>query len=154
MSSEQLLLIDTQINARFKVEVLRNLRNMTSYGFSSFNGQIAQQQQQEWWERMQGHIKGWLYWHINDLDWIGFGVLREADGRWWNSIGVQPKYQGHGYGSYITHDLISKHDGPIYSVVVRGNRPAMAMHNAADWEEIEGVDPVRLIYLRSRVPEG
>lgn len=134
--------------------MLRKLRNLTSYGFSSFNGEISPSEQREWWERMQGHIKAWLYWHITDLEYVGFGVLRQADGQWWDSIGVHPKYQGRGFGGYITHDLISKHDGPIYSIIRRSNQPARGAHNMADWEEIEGPDPVHLIYLRSRVPEG
>lgn len=131
-----------------EVEQLRILRNATSEGFTSFNGSIEPEQQAVWWKSMRGRIHAWLY---KDGDRIvGFGLLRvDSTGRWWNSLGVHPDFHGHGYGSYITHDLLERHTGPVYAAVRRDNSPAIAMHHTDEWQEIDGPDQYRLIYFRS-----
>jgi len=141
------------ITNELHVEMLRYLRNLTTAGFSHFNGFIEYETQQAWWRTMDFRVRGWLY-MTNDTprQLAGYGVLRVEDGRWWNSVAVHPDQQGHGYGSFITHDLIGRHDSEIFSAIRRDNTAAMAMHHADDWREIEGPEPDRLIYLISRVP--
>lgn len=139
----------------FAIEQVRHIRNLTSAGFSTFNGQISREEQKRWWQSMAGRVKGWLYLteigHTHLRTAVGYGVLRqEQDGRWWNSVAVLPKYQGFGYGAKITADLISRHDGPIYAAVRRDNPAAIAMHHKDDWQEVEGPDSERLIYFCSR----
>lgn len=132
------------------VEELRILRNITSYGFSNFNGYISYYDQVAWWEKNQGNIEGWLFEHIDEAVYVGFGLLRRDDeGKWWNSIGVHPNYQGLGYGKYITHNLLVNHKGTVYSTIRKDNPHAIKMHVESDWERITGPDP-KLIYLRSK----
>lgn len=136
------------------IECVRLIRNLTSGGFSHFNGQISHSEQVVWWASMQGRLKAWLY--LGRLDGsvlrvVGYGLLREEDGLWWNSVAVRPLFQGQKLGSYITHDLIGKYVRPIYSAVRRDNPAALGMHHQDEWEEISGPEPDRLIYLRSKV---
>jgi GNAT superfamily N-acetyltransferase len=133
-----------------QVEALRVLRNATSLGFAFFNGQISSTDQQKWWQSMQGYIEAWLYWHKYDEIWAGFGMVRLENGKWWNSIGVDPVYQGRGYGSFITADILDKHLGTVYAAVRRENASAARMHHTDDWEEITGQDNRRLMYFRSK----
>lgn len=138
-----------EITAGRHVEALRMLRNLTSDGFSSFNGQITREQQEKWWLSMQGKFHGWLY-SVDDT-YVGFGLVRLAeDGLWWNSIGVHPDHQGWGYGSYITHDVLVRCQMRMYAAVRRDNPVAIAMHSLDDWDVIDGPEPERLMYFRSK----
>lgn len=152
--NELVSLLSVDIVTDAQVEELRRLRNATSYGFSTFTGQISYEEQIAWWQQSQGKIKGWLYYEDHSIEmpiYVGFGILRQTDdGRWWNSLGVVPAYQDHGYGSYITHDLIGRHDQSIYSMVVRKNIAAVKMHHTDEWDEITGSDMDNFIYLKSR----
>lgn len=138
-----------------QVERLRHMRNATAYGFSNDVGQISMQHQHAWWIAMRGRVRAWLYQSEDQL--IGFGMLRQTeDGKWWNSLGVLPAYQRHGYGAEITHDLLLHHqfrsdvgNQPLYATVRRENLAALAMHHEQDWDIIDG-DDERLTYFRSK----
>jgi len=141
-----------KIESAASVEALRKLRNQTSAGFSSFNGHISADDQKRWWEEMRHRIRGWTYWTYAEsvpLAPIGFGLVREEDGRWWNSIGVSPDFQGRGFGSLITHDVLVRFGGVVFAAVRLDNAPALLMHHKFDWEEIDGPEPERLRYFRS-----
>ncbi|HET7638191.1 MAG TPA: GNAT family N-acetyltransferase [Ktedonobacteraceae bacterium] len=139
-----------RIQTEDHVEELRILRNITSYGFSNFNGYISYYDQLAWWNNNQSNIEGWLYEHIDESVYVGFGLVRrEDDGKWWNSIGVHPNYQGLGYGKYITHDILNRHNGVVFATIRKDNPNAIKMHASSDWETIEGPN-TKLIYLRSK----
>lgn len=143
-----------------QVESLRKLRNKTRGTYSHFNEKISYNKQQTWWEResMQGRVKAWLYYERKPVsgeaylsnDLIGFGMLRLADdGNWWYTVGVDPDWQGFGYGSYITHDLTQRAGHVIYSAVPKDNAPSIKAHSLDDWDFIAGPEE-RLVYFRSK----
>lgn len=141
-------LVGVRVVSASQIESMRQIRNATAAGFSHDTSLITPQQQQRWWSDNRSRIKAWLYYHQATL--IGYGMLRQDDlGQWWNSLGVLPEQQGHGFGSQITADLLSRISGPVYASVKRDNWPAIAMHHASDWQQIEGPDE-RLMYFRSR----
>jgi ribosomal protein S18 acetylase RimI-like enzyme len=131
-----------------QVETLRRIRNATAMGFSHDNTQISETAQRAWWVVHRHRIRVWLYYHSGVL--VGFGMLRQTpDGAWWNSLGVLPKYQGRGFGSAITADLLEQHDGVLPASVRQDNHRGIAMHRADAWERVPGDDPA-LVYFRSR----
>lgn len=133
-----------------QAEEMRRIRNATAMGFSHDNTQISSQAQRAWWVVNRNTVRAWLYALPITEEIIGFGMLRQTgDGTWWNSLAVLPKYQGHGYGSAITADLLNQHDGNVYSTVRQDNHRAIAMHHLEDWERISGPD-TSLVYFRSR----
>jgi GNAT superfamily N-acetyltransferase len=139
------------VRTREHVEALRVLRNATSYGFSSFTGVIEPAQQQRWWRAMQGTMRAWLYRDSQTGAYVGFGLVRrEVDGTWWNSIGVHPDYQGQGYGSYITHDVLKRHGRELHSLVKSNNLQALGMHNMDEWQLVPG-SPPGLVHFQSKV---
>jgi GNAT superfamily N-acetyltransferase len=132
------------------VELLRQLRNLTSYGFSHFRGYITEDQQEIWWEEHKDHFEGWLYWHMMAQTFVGYGAVRQdSDGKWWNSIAVRPAHQGRGYGTMITHDVLARHHGPVFATVLKDNHAGIAMHHTDDWECIDGPDQ-RVLYFQSK----
>jgi len=134
------------------VEILRNIRNASAGTYSNDNTHISQERQLAWWESTKNRLMGWLYIQVHSpYDSIGFGIVRLSDdGNWWNSIGVSPSFKGQGYGSFITHDILSRYNGRIYAAVRRDNIPGIRMHHDDDWQRIDGPESVRLIYFRSR----
>ncbi len=138
-----------------QVETLRMLRNLTRHGFSHDTNIIESERQQGWWATMSrlGWVKAWLY-ERDDHVVVGYGLLRMGyEAAWWNSLAVDPHFQGHGYGSFITHDLLNKHHGQVFSSVKRNNPAAVAMHHRNEWECIDGPDDT-LIYFRSRINQA
>lgn len=99
---------------------------------------------------MGNHVEAWLYTDEEASCIAAYGLVREASGEWWNSIGVHPSYQGRGLGSFITHDVLQRHDGPVSAIVRRDNPAALAMHHDADWEIVEGPEPELLVHFRSK----
>ena len=139
-----------RVSTPAQVETLRQIRNATAAGFSHDNTQISHAVQRAWWSAMRGRVHAWLYAYQGEV--VGFGLVRQTeDGRWWNSLGVLPAYQGQGFGSAITTDLLSQHDGPVYASVRCDNLPAIAMHHPDQWERYDSGntydDP--LVYFRS-----
>lgn len=141
-----------------QIEILRKIRNATASGFTSDTSYITELRQRAWWVVMKGRLKAWLYTLpcTGNADWkpeyvVGYGLVRLADdGRWWDSLAVLPDYQRQGYGSYITADLLKRHDGPIYSLVRKDNIAAIAMHNNDQWDILDWVDSNNLLLLRSK----
>lgn len=133
-----------------QVETMRRIRNATAMGFSHDNTQISEQAQRAWWVANRGRIRAWLYAIPITEEIVGFGMLRQTgDSTWWNSLGVLSKYRGRKFGSSITADLLSQHDGTVYSSVRQDNYPAISMHHAEDWERTTGPDST-LVYFRSK----
>lgn len=133
------------------VEQLRRVRNICRDGFSFDNAEISIEQQQAWWEANQRQIVGRLYETARARLLVGYGLLRQTDdGRWWSSVAVLPDHGGHGYGKFITADIIRRcPDGIVWATARRDNPPAVKLHNLADWEIIDGADE-RLVYFRTR----
>lgn len=130
------------------VELLRRIRNATASGFSHDNTQISEIAQRAWWVVNRRSVRAWLYYHAGTL--VGYGMLRQIpDGTWWNSLAVLPRYQGKGFGSTITHDVLQQSDESVYASVRQDNTRAISMHHHEDWERINGPDE-SLIYFRSR----
>jgi GNAT superfamily N-acetyltransferase len=145
-----LMLFATPIQDMYQVERLRQIRNLTASGFSTFNGYITKDEQIAWWMANHSRIKAWLYGDQRTNWYVGYGLLRQDDdGNWWNSLAVLPQFHGLGYGSYITHDLLGRHDSLVYATVRRDNLPAIAMHHPSDWDTIYGPDS-SLVYFRSK----
>lgn len=153
--SSELVVTDNQI------DWMRYLRNASIGTFSHDNNVISEEVQHAWWVANRGFVKAWLYLLKPDLDSmkpgnvyqsaiIGYGLVRRIyDGTWWNSLAVLPAYRGKGLGSFITADLVQKHEGVLYASVLRDNPAGLAMHHNSDWEIIDGPD-TRLIYFRTR----
>lgn len=149
MAEENIHLEAILIANEQQVELLRRVRNATASGFSHDNTQISEIAQRAWWVVNRRSVRAWLYYHAGTL--VGYGMLRQIpDGTWWNSLAVLPRYQGHGFGSTITHDLLQQSDEPVYASVRENNAPAIAMHRVEDWDRTFGPDE-SLVYFKSRL---
>jgi GNAT superfamily N-acetyltransferase len=132
-----------------QVERLRLLRNLGRETYTHHTAPISEAEQLAWWERMQGRVRAWLYTTPHGLI-IGFGLVRQDEaGRWCTTLGVDPDFQGRGYGREITADLVRRNTGPLYGAALRSNPAGVRLHVEADWEPIEGPDPA-VAYFRTR----
>lgn len=129
------------------VDMLRRIRNACRGTFAYNNLEIDETAQKAWWVAMQGRIHAWLY--AADDEVIGYGLIREEDGRWWDSVAVMPHVRGFGYGSEICSDLAQRAGCQVWSKVRPGNFAARRMHRDSDWELL-GVEDGMAQY-RSRV---
>ncbi len=136
-----------------EIELVRQIRNVTAAGFSNHNDAILPADHQVWWR--QTEPLAWLYASPEGI--VGFGLLRRDDkDRWVTVVAVLPEHGGHGYGKYITADIVRRSPGLVYATARLDNPAAVKLHVEEDWERIDGEDP-RLAYFRGRKvwpPEG
>lgn len=129
-----------------EIEYVRQIRNCTAAGFSNHNDFILPADHQDWWERTKP--LAWLYASPEGI--VGFGLLRKDEqGRWVTVVAVLPEHNGHGYGKYITADIVRRSPGLVYATARLDNPAAVFLHVPEDWERIAGPDP-RLAYFRGK----
>lgn len=127
-----------------EIEYVRQIRNATAAGFSTYNDVITPDDHRAWWERTKP--LAWLYASAEGI--VGFGLLRKDDqDRWVTVVAVLPEHDGRGYGKYITADIVRRSPGIVYATARLDNLGAVFVHVPEDWERIDGEDP-KLAYFR------
>lgn len=127
-----------------EIEYVRQIRNATAAGFSTYNDVVTPDDHRAWWERTKPYA--WLYASTEGI--VGFGMLRpDEQGRTVSVVAVLPEFSGRGIGGWITRDVIRRAPGLVYASARLDNPAAVALHCAADWKRV--AEDERMAYFET-----
>lgn len=106
-------------------EVVRTIRNTGRQWMTRDTREISYDDQQAWWAQRDPDAC-WIYLgRIAETD-IGYGMLRLLDDdRWWASLAVLPRYQGHGYGRDLYQYLALSTAQDVWAEILADNTPSI-----------------------------
>ncbi len=108
----------------WEAEVVRVIRNSGRQWMTRDTREISYAMQQVFWrEKDPRTCRIWLG-RVAETD-VAYGLLRLAEGRWWASLAVLPRYQGQGYGGETYRYLAAATDQDVYAEILADNTPSI-----------------------------
>ena len=113
-----------EATTEWEAEVIRVIRNTGRQWMTRDTREITYDQQRVWWQARNAETcRIWLG-RVAETD-VAYGLLRLAEGRWWASLAVLPRYQGNGYGTEIYRYLAAATEHDVYAEILADNTPSI-----------------------------
>jgi GNAT superfamily N-acetyltransferase len=101
-------------------QIVRLIRNEVKSFMTSDHKHITAEEQYSWWD-----LSRVLYLYENLLGvYIGFGYIREINGKKWGTLAVLPEFQNEGYGTDIYKHLLDV-AGELWLEIYSDNTPSL-----------------------------
>jgi ribosomal protein S18 acetylase RimI-like enzyme len=142
MNLENLCVVE--IKTEEDAQILRELRNECR-NYMTRNKDYIDAEQQSFWFKNLDRIKVNLFLIKNDIDNVGFGILRLEDDVVLLTGGVTEKSRGFGIGEYVFRFLLDeakKHNKKIELEVLVSNKVAKKLYDKLGFVEFKRTDKV------------
>lgn len=117
-------MIFREATTEWEAEVIRVIRNTGRQWMTRDTREIGFDQQRLWWAARQPALTRIWLGRVAETD-VAYGLLRLAEGRWWASLAVLPRYQGQGYGCETYRYLAAATDQDVYAEILADNTPSI-----------------------------
>lgn len=104
-----------------EAQIVRTIRNEVRSYMTRNTAFITPEQQVIWFSSHSDRL--YLYYDYNGAV-IGYGLIRDIDGKWFGTLAVMPEFQNNGYGTEIYKHLIQQVD-ILYIEIDATNIPSM-----------------------------
>lgn len=101
-------------------QIVRSIRNEVRSFMTTNHAHISATEQYSWWD-----LSRVLYLYENLLGaYVGFGYIREVNGKKWGTLAVSPEFQNEGYGTDIYKHLLEI-AGELWLEIYSDNSPSL-----------------------------
>lgn len=117
-----------------QLESARVIRNSCREFMTRDNQEILPDQQLSWWAMLPAGQRLFLF--SVARAYVGYGFIREEDGKSWLSGGLAPEWRGRGLGTMLFRLLIAAADGPCKLEVLESNPRAKRVYDGLGFREV------------------
>ncbi len=124
---------------------MRRIRNSCASFMTGNRNQITAREQRIWWTTLNhDSIRCWLFYE--DSTAVGYGLIREEDGKSWLTAGLIPESRDHGLGREAFECLIQMSWHEPWLKVLASNHRARKLYENMGFEitdERDGIATMR-----------